>query len=176
MAFFAVSTYAAIAAGAAVIGTAVSVKGQMDAAKGQMYAAKAAEDTGKYNAQVQRNEASRQTDVAAENARRKERENAGIIGRQRAALAESGMSMEGTPLAILGETSTLLSRDILDIGYEAANKTRSLQSAASMSLWEGNTQGSAMRIQASAMRTQAVATGIKGIGSAASDYKDATGK
>ena len=161
MAFFAVAL-PTIAVGAAVIGTAVSVKGQMDAAK-------AAENTGKYNAEVQRNEASRQTDVAAENARRKERENAGIIGRQRAALAESGMSMEGTPLAILGETSTLLSRDILDIGYEAANKTRALQSAANMSIWEGSTQ-------ASVMRTQAVATGIKGIGSAAGDYKSATGK
>ena len=161
MAFFAVAL-PTIAVGAAVIGTAVSVKGQMDAAK-------AAENTGKYNAEVQRNEASRQTDVAAENARRKERENAGIIGRQRAALAESGMSMEGTPLAILGETSTLLSRDILDIGYEAANKTRALQSAANMSIWEGNTQ-------AGAMRTQAVATGIKGVSDAAFSLKSATGK
>jgi hypothetical protein len=153
MAFFAV-VLPTIAVTATVIGTAVSVKGQLDAAN-------AAEQTGKYNAKIQRDESVRQTNVAAENARRKERENAGIIGRQRAALAESGMSMEGTPLAILGETSTLLSRDILDIGYDAANKTRSLQASANMSIWEGNTQ-------ASAMRTQAVATGFKGIASAAS--------
>lgn len=150
-----------VAVVASVIGTVTSVKGQMDAAN-------AADATGKYNAQIKRDEAVRQTNVAAENARRKERENAGIIGRQRAAMAQSGMAMEGTPLAILGETSMMLNRDILDIGYEAKNKTRSLQAAANMSIWEGKTQ-------ASIMRTQAVATGLKGIASAASGFAGATG-
>jgi hypothetical protein len=154
MAFFAAA--AVVAATSIAIGTAISVKGQLDAAK-------AAEQTGKYNAQIQRDESVRQTNAAAENARRKERENAGIIGRQRAALAESGMSMEGTPLAILGETSTFLSRDILDIGYDAANKTRSLQASANMSIWEGESS-------ASVMRTQAVASGFQGVGQAASAF------
>jgi hypothetical protein len=51
----------------------------------------------------------------------------------------------------------------MDIGYEAQMRSRSLQAGASMSLWEG-------KQQSSAMKTQALTTGIQGASSIASGY------
>jgi hypothetical protein len=146
----------AISAVATGVGTYVSVQGQRQAAK-------AADQTAQYNAQVQRTQAAQEMEVAKENARRKARENARLLGRQRALVAQSGLVMEGTPLAILGESATILQRDIMDMGYEAQMRSRSLQAGASMSLWEG-------KQQSSAMKTQALTTGIEGAGKIASGY------
>jgi hypothetical protein len=142
-------------------GTAVSVQGQRNAAT-------AADQAAKYNSQLQKQQATQTGLVAAENARRKTRENARIIGAQRAAIGASGLSMEGTPLAVLGETAMMLQRDILDIGYDSANQSRQLRAAAKMSIYEGKTQSSALK-------TSAVATGLSGVSSAASGYGDAKG-
>ena len=141
---------------AGAVGTYVSVQGQRTAAD-------AAKKTAAYNASVQRTQAAQEMEVAKENARRKARENARLLGRQRALAASSGLVMEGTPLAILGETATILQRDIMDIGYEAQMRSRSLQAGASMSLWEG-------KQQSSAMKTQALTTGLQGAASIAGGF------
>lgn len=153
---------AAAAAAATVAGTAISFIGQRNAAT-------AANQTAKYNAQIQRSQAMQETEVAKENARRKQRESARIIGQQRAIIAQSGMAMEGTPLAVLGETAMTLQRDIMDIGYTAETRARALRAGASMSIWEG-------KQQSSAMRTNATATAISGVASATTGYLTATGK
>ncbi len=149
-------TAVAVSAIATGIGTYVSVQGQRQAAD-------AAKKTADYNAQVQRTQAGQEMEVAKENARRKARENARMLGRQRALVAQSGLVMEGTPLAILGETATILQRDIMDMGYEAQMRSRSLQAGASMSLWEGKNQSKAMK-------TQALTTGLQGAASIAGGY------
>ena len=146
----------------AAVGTGVS-------AYGQHQAANAAEATGKYNANLAEEEARRVGKVAAENARRKQRENARILGAQRAAIAQSGFAMEGSPLAVLGESAMTLQRDILDMGYDAANRSRALQAQSGMSLWEGSTQ-------ASAMRTSAAGSTASGLGNAGLGYLSATGR
>lgn len=151
----------AIIAGISVAGTGVSVYGQRQAAS-------AAEATAKYNSQIQRNQSKQEMQVGAENARRKTRENARILGLQRAAVAQSGLAMEGTPLAILGESAMTLQRDILDIGFDAGNKARTLNAAAAMSIYNG-------KQQASALRTESIATGLSGVASAASGYGKAQG-
>ena len=151
-----------ISAAATGIGTYMSVQGQRAAAD-------QAEKTAKYNADVQRNQAMQEMEVAKENARRKQRENSRILARQRAMVASQGLAMEGTPLAVLGETATTLQRDILDMGYQAQQRVRSLQASANMGLWEG-------RNQANAMRTGALTTGLQGIGSLTTGYLSATGK
>jgi len=150
-------------AGIAVASMVVTGVGTYVSVQGQRQAAKAAEQTAEYNAQVQRTQAAQEMEVAKENARRKARENARLLGRQRALVAQSGLVMEGTPLAILGESATVLQRDIMDIGYEAQMRSRSLQAGASMSLWEG-------KQQSSALKTQALTTGIQGASSIASGY------
>lgn len=136
---------------------------------GQRNAAKAADQTAQYNAKLQRDQALREGEAAAENARRKARENARVIGHQRALIAQSGLAMEGTPLAVLGETAMTLQRDILDMGYEAKNRANALHAQANMGVWEGRTR-------ASAMRTEAAATGLSGLGNMAMGYLNATGK
>jgi hypothetical protein len=142
-------------------GTAVSVNAQQEQAK-------AAEYTGEYNEELQRQQAIHETQVANKNARRKTRENAKIIGLQREAVAASGLAMAGTPLAILGESVMTLERDIMNMGYEAAARATQLRSGAEMSLWEGRTT-------AGAMRTAAVGTAISGVASAANRYFTAKG-
>jgi hypothetical protein len=144
------------------IGTGVS-------AYGQHQSANAAEATAKYNANLAEDEARRVGKVAAENARRKQRENARILGAQRAAIAQSGFAMEGSPLAVLGESAMTLQRDILDMGYDAANRSRALQAQAGMSLWEGASQASAMRVSAAGSTAS-------GLGNAGLGYLSATGR
>lgn len=146
----------AVTAIISVVGTAVSMKAMHDQAKAAEYAAE-------HNAQVAEQQAAHETELAAENARRKEHENGRIIALQREAIAANGLAMTGTPLAMLGETVTLLQRDIMDMGYENASRVRELQNSAAMSRWEGETT-------ASAMRTKMVATGISGVASAAGGY------
>ena len=146
----------------------ISAAGTYVSVQGQRAAADAAEKTADYNAKIQRDQAMQENAAAAENARRKQRENARIIGRQRAIIAQSGLAMEGTPLAVLGETASMLQRDILDMGYDAQNKVNSLQAGANMSLWQG-------RNQASALRTEALTTGLAGVASMGSGYMKATG-
>jgi hypothetical protein len=143
------------------VGTGVAVYGQRQAAK-------AAEVTAAYNAQEQKRQAERQTQVAAENARRAEQEKQRYLAAQRAALAKSGLAMEGTPLAVLGETAQSMELEILDLGSEAAARRRALMAGASLSLYEGSAR-------ASALRTQSIATGLEGFSGAASGYADSAG-
>ena len=159
-------SFVAIAIGVSAVAT---IAGTTIAVQGQRNAATAANQTAKSNAKIQTQQAAQATTVAAENARRKTRENARILGSQRAAIGASGLSMEGTPLAILGESATTLQRDILDIGFDAQNRVNQLQAGAKMSLWEGKTQSSALKMGA-------ISTGIEGISSASSGYLSATGK
>lgn len=143
------------------VGTGISVAGQQQAAKGAEY-------TAQYNADLARQQALHETDVANENARRKTRENARIMGLQNEAIAASGLAPSGTPLAILGESVMTLQRDILDMGYEAAARSTQLQSAATMGISEA-------RNTAGAMRTAALGTRISGEASAAGGFLKAKG-
>ena len=155
----------------AVIGisTAVSLVGTGVAVYGQLQQAQAAEYTAEYNADVARQQAVHETEVSNENARRKNRENAQIIGLQREAMSASGLAPAGTPLAILGESVMTLQRDILDIGYEAASRASQLRSGAEMALWEGKTT-------AGSLRTGAIASAITGAASATTGFLSASGR
>lgn len=158
----ATTTVLAAAAVASAVGTGVAFYGQQQQAK-------AAEFTAKYNAELAAQQAEHETEVAAENARRKTRDAARILAMQREAIAASGLAPAGTPLAILGETVTTLERDVLDMGYAAAARSRQLESAARMGMWEGKTT-------AGALRTQSFATMASGLSSATTGYFKATGK
>jgi len=135
-----------------VVGTAVAVKGSMDAAD-------AAETTAAMNANEQRRQAAKEAETAAENARRAEQEKSRYLASQRAQLAASGLAMEGTPLAVLGDTAVALELQILDIGADAAARQRALRQGAALSLYEGKSQ-------ASALRAEGIATGLQGTTSA----------
>ena len=155
----------------AVIGitsTVVAAVGTGVAVHGQQQQAKAAEYTADYNADIARQQALHETEIANENARRKTRESAKIIGLQREAMAASGLAAAGTPLAILGESVMTLERDILDMGYEAAARANQLRSSAEMALWEGKTT-------ADALRTASYATALSGAADATTGFLGARG-
>jgi hypothetical protein len=151
----------AVAAGASIFGTALQIKGQGDQAR-------AAKLTADYNSQLAKQQVAHESEVVAENARRKARENAQIIGLQREAIAASGMAPSGTPLAVLGETVMMLERDIMDMGFEAALRARKLHSEAAMGQWEAQQT-------AAALRAQQWATAAKGISDTAFSYRKAKG-
>lgn len=151
-----------ISAAATGVGTYMSYQGQRAAAD-------QADKTAKYNAQIQRNQAMQEGAAAAENARRKARENARLLGRQRSMIAQSGVAMEGTPLARLGETATTLQRDILDMGYDAQTRIRSMQASANMGIWEGQNQSAALK-------TGAITSGLEGVARVSQGYLSYKGK
>lgn len=150
------------------ITTVVSLAGTAVQVVGQQNAASAAEDTAAYNAKLDIEQAKQENKVAAENARRKATEEKRAIATARAAAAGNGLSMEGTPLAILGDTVTQLERDIQDLAFDSKNKQRQIMQSASMGMLEGQQT-------ATSLRTQSVGTAISGIGSAASGYGKAKG-
>jgi hypothetical protein len=85
----------------------------------------AANNAAKYNASIMNNnaiaaeqDAKRSREEAAENERRKRLENSKIKAQQQAAYAKSGVIMEGSPLAVLGETAQNLEIEALDIRRE----------------------------------------------------------
>lgn len=135
-----------------LIGTGVSMKASADAAD-------AAENVAAMNANEQRKQANKEAETAAENARRAEQEKTRYLATQRAQLAASGLAMEGTPLAVLGDTAQALELQIMDLGADAAARQRALRQGAALSIYEGKSQ-------ASALRTEAIATGLQGVSSA----------
>lgn len=154
-------SFAMIALGGA---TAISFAGTYMAYQANQQAADAAESAAKYNAEVKRNEAIRESQVAEENIRRKSRENSRIIAEQRAAIADRGLSLEGTPLAVLGDTATTLERDIADMSWEASNKVSSLIEGAKIDRWEGGQTAASLRTKANAAALSGFSSAITGFG------------
>ena len=146
----------------------ITIAGAAYAAYGQQQQAKAAESTAKYNADVARDQASRENLVNAENMRRKTRDNNRLLAQVRASTAAKGLASEGTPLAVLGDAAMTLERDINDLSYEASTRYQSLAQGAKMSIWEG-------KQTASALRTESYGTLLSG-GAKASGYLQASGK
>jgi len=107
--------------------------------------AQAQEDAARANAAAQRDRAQQEQETAAENARRREKEAKRMVAAQRAALASRGLSMEGTPLAVLGEEYTQAQQDVADIGYEAESRARAFQHGAAVSIADGENQAAATR-------------------------------
>jgi len=142
-------------------GTAISVKAQQDAAD-------AAEDTAAYNARLQRDAAKQTMEVAADNARRQQAGNDRQMAALRASMAVSGLALEGTPLAVLGDVALQGARDVADIGFQAENQARAQLQGAAMTMVDGaNT--------AAGMRTESIASGLKGVSSATMGYASGTG-
>lgn len=131
-------------------------------------AAKATEKAAVLNANEKRIQAQQAMEVAAENARRKQTENRRQLAAVRAATAANGFQMEGTPLAVFGDTALQLEQQILDISFDAENRRRALLAGAEMDVWEGASK-------ASALRSEATASAISGMASAAGSYVSASG-
>lgn len=149
-----------ISAATAIIGAGVTIYGQEQQKK-------AVEAQADYNEEVSKNEALQENALAAENARRVQKQKTRTIAALRAANAANGIGMEGTPLAVLGDVATDFEQEIADIGYGAANRRMALLSGAQLGQWQANNQKSALTI------SQAGAA-VGGVGKATSGYLSST--
>lgn len=123
------------------IGTAVSVYGQVEQAK-------TAKAMGKYNAKLAENQA-RQTEMdAAENIRRKRRENKRLLATQRSRYAKAGVLEEGTPLELLAETAGNLEMETLDYDRQQRQAALGLRAQGAADLAMGANQARAAYIGA----------------------------
>lgn len=133
---------------------------------GQKSAANAAESAAAMEANEKRLQARSEAERAAENARRAEQEKSRFLARQRAELAASGLAMEGTPIAVLGDSARTLEMEILDIGHQAEQRRRALLAGASVAEFEGKATASSLRTQATAGLISSVASTTASAGKA----------
>lgn len=148
---------AAAALATAAVGTGVAIYGQQQQAKTQERAAK-------YNNELANAEARNRELETAEGIKRQRVQKRREMARLRNNLAGSGsLTTTGTPLAILGESSSNLELGIADAARASNMQAAAFRSQGKMGLWEASQARSAANISS-------VATGIQGVGSAVSGY------
>jgi hypothetical protein len=125
------STYAMIAAGAAVASTAVS-------AVGAIQQGKAAQASAKFNADMM----SRNAQIARQQAAAEEEKHRRLTymrqGAARAAYGASGVSIEGSPLDILEQSAAQEELDALNIRYRGEIGAQSSEGQAALSSMSGD--------------------------------------
>lgn len=151
-----------ISVATAVIGAGVTIYGQEQQKK-------AVEAQADYNEEVAKNEATRINEETRQNALRVSKEKNRAISAIRAANAANGLALEGTPLAVLGDVATEFEQEIADLGYAAANRRAALLSEAALGQWSADNKVTALGISQ-------VSTGVSGVGSAVSGYRQSTGQ
>ena len=121
-----------IVVGVTVVSTAASIYGQQQQAKAQTKAAQ-------YNNALAHQEARNVEIQNVENLKRERIRQRKQLAEIRAQLAQSGtLTTEGTPLAILGESSANLNLGIQDAARAANMQAASLRAQGQMGLWEAD--------------------------------------
>lgn len=136
------------------VGTGVGVFGQMQQAK-------SAEQAGKFNAQIAKNEAILNEQTAVENIRRKRADNRRFLSRQNALFAAKGIALEGTALELIGTSASNLDTEIQDAFHQAQLGVNRSNSQAALALFNADAASGAAKLNA-------VSTGLKGASSFAS--------
>jgi len=146
-----------IALAATAIGTGVSVYGQVQQGE-------AAQRAAEYNNQLAQQEAHNTELEAAEQINRQRLQDRHSLGQIRNQIANNGtLSTEGTPLAILGESSANFELSIQDAVRRANQQAAAQRQQGAMDLWQGDQQQNASLIGA-------IGSGLKGISALGSQY------
>lgn len=130
-----------------VVATSVSVYGQVQQAQ-------QAKAIGKYNAKMAEAQAKQTEMDAAENIRRKRKENARILATQRSKYAKAGVMEAGTPLELMAETAGNLELDVLDYNRQQRINAQNLRQQGAMDLAMGKNAAQAGYINAGATLLQ----------------------
>lgn len=148
---------ALIALGATAASTGVAIYGQQQQAK-------SAEAAAKYNNQLAEAEARNKELEFAESANRARIQKRKQMAQIRTAMAAGGaLTTEGTPLAILGDSSANLELSIADAARAANMQAASFRSQGRMGLWEAKQTRSAANIAS-------IGSVFGGIGQAADSF------
>jgi hypothetical protein len=148
-------SWAVTAIAVTVVGTGVSVYGQVQQAQ-------TAKAMGKYNAKLAEQQAIQTEMDAAENIRRKRRENKRLIATQRSRYAKAGVLEEGTPLELLAETAGNLEMETLDYDRQQRQAAAGLraQGAADLALGANQARGAYIGAGASLLQGTAAAASM----------------
>jgi hypothetical protein len=144
-------SWAVTAIAVTVVATGVSVYGQVQQAQ-------TAKAMGKYNAKVAEQQALQTEMDAAENIRRKRRENRRLLATQRSRYAKAGVLEEGTPLELLAETAGNLEMETLDYDRQQRMAAAGLRAQGAADLALGSNQARAAYIGAGASLLQGTAS------------------
>lgn len=129
----------------AIISSVVGAVGAVGQANAAAASAKSQKQAAEYNATVMKQQAvaTQQQGAVAEDAQR--RRVRSILGKQRAALAESGLGFEGTGGMLLNQSAAAAELDALNMRYETDLRAKGLLSDANMAQFEGEAALSAGR-------------------------------
>lgn len=123
------------------VATAVSVVATIASAavsvSAQQQAASTTRKVAEFKAKTAENEALRVDMETREQMRRTREENKKLLARQRAKYAASGVTTEGTPLEVMGETAGILELGLLDQARASRNEQQRLITQAGVNRFEG---------------------------------------
>ena len=134
------------------------------AAYGQVQSAKATEQAAEHNAKLAESNAIKEELESREERRRTRAQGKKLKGRQRAAIAKSGVTEEGSPLLAMAENATNIELNIADQARSSGVRADNFRGQAEVSRFEGKSQ-------ATALRTQAGATLLSGASRGASQFQ-----
>lgn len=120
---------------AAAVMSAVGAIQQGKAAKSQANNMAAANE---YNAQLKDRQAAIERAQWSVREEQQRRQAGAILGKQRAAVAQSGVGFGGSSLDVIDQSSFLAELDALTIRYEGENRAKGLLSAAEMDRYEAS--------------------------------------
>ena len=147
----------------AIASIAASLAGAGISAYGSYQQGKAQEEMGKYNAKNAELAAASEADTAAQNSIRMRQQSQRQLSAIRARMASGGVRQDtGSSLDVLGEASSSLELQALDMFRESRAKQTAYQNQAGMEIWQGNQAMSAAKIAAGSSL-------IKGVGQAGSN-------
>lgn len=126
-----------------------------------------AKATGKFNAAKLRNDAMRKEAIGRLNMKRQRVMDRRYLSSMKAKFAAAGVQLQGTPLAVLGDTAGQLEADVADIAFQANAQADALHQSASLTLAEGKAASRAATLDGAA----AAFNGLSSAGSSMIDLK-----
>lgn len=144
----------------ALVSTGISTYSAVDQAK-------TAKAVGKFNAAKLRNDAMRKEAIGRLNMKRQRVMDRRYLSSMKAKFAAAGVQLQGTPLAVLGDTAGQLEADVADIAFQANAQADALHQSASLTLAEGKAASKAGYLGAAA----AAFNGLSSAGSSMIDLK-----
>ena len=147
--------------GTAQAGKNLSLAGGVFGALGTLIQGQAAEDAGKYNAEVARQNATLARQKAFEEARRIRVAGRKQIGDMRASYGHSGLGIQGSAIDVLMESAANVELDALTKENEGETRARMFESEAEMELFGGDMAKTSSYLSASGklMESAGKATG-----------------
>lgn len=159
-----------------IAGTAISAMGAIQSANSQAGAMNQQAGASRYNAEISRQQADQALSVSTAQQLQQRREARQLMGRQRAAAAQSGVGFGGSTSDMLERTETLSELDALNIAYEGALKAHGYSSQSDMEEFQARAYDAQAKTTKRAGMLSAIGTVAMGAYQARGAFSPATSK